>query len=79
MCTCRLMRRRIKVADPRIFHVSAAYMHIHEGVVDDNIGSQRPRAKLTRRFACLEKTQSGGFAWLVVANRGRFYIAVVPP
>ena len=23
----------------------------------------------TRRFACLEETQSGGFAWLVVANR----------
>ena len=30
---CRLMRRRIKVADPRIFLVSAAYMHIREEVV----------------------------------------------
>ena len=32
---CRLMRRRIKVADPRIFLVSAAYMHIREEVVDE--------------------------------------------
>ena len=36
MYICRLMRRRIKVADPRIFLVSAAYMHIREEVVDDN-------------------------------------------
>ena len=33
---CRLMRRRIKVADPRIFLVSAVYMHIRGKVVDDN-------------------------------------------
>ena len=35
--TCRLMRRRIKVADPRIFLISAAYMymHIREEVVDE--------------------------------------------
>ena len=33
-CTCRLMRRRIKVADPRIFLIYAAYMHIREEVVD---------------------------------------------
>ena len=32
---CWLMRRRIKVADPRIYLVSAAYMHIHEEVVDE--------------------------------------------
>ena len=69
------MRRRIKVADPRIFLVSAAYMHIREEVVDEyhNIGCQRPLAKRTRRFACLEETQSGGFAWLVVANRALPY------
>ena len=36
MHVCRLMRRRIKVADSRIFLVSAAYMHIREEVVDDN-------------------------------------------
>ena len=36
IATCRLMRRRIKVADPRIFLVSAAYIHIREEVVDDN-------------------------------------------
>ena len=36
-------------------------------------GSQRPPAKRTRRFACLEETQSGGFAWLVVANRALSY------
>ena len=35
ICTCRLMRRRIKVADPRIYLVSAAYMHIREEVVDE--------------------------------------------
>ena len=29
ICTCRLMRRRIKVADPRI------YMHIREDAVDE--------------------------------------------
>ena len=34
-CTCRLMRRRIKVADPRIFLIYAAYMHIREEVVDE--------------------------------------------
>ena len=33
--TCRLLRRRIKVADPRIFLISAAYMHIREEVVDE--------------------------------------------
>ena len=27
---CRLMRRRIKVADPHIFLIYAAYMHIRE-------------------------------------------------
>ena len=60
---CRLMRRRIKVADPRIFLISAAYMHIHVEVVNDIIrGSQRPPAKRTRCFACLEEMQSGGFA-----------------
>ena len=32
---CRLMRRRIKVADPRLFLVSAAYMHKREEVVDE--------------------------------------------
>ena len=32
---CRLMRRRIKVADPRIFLIYAAYMHIREVVVDE--------------------------------------------
>ena len=75
MHICRLMRRRIKVADPRIYLVSAAYMHIREEVVDEyhNIGSQRPAAKRTRRFACLEETQNGGFAWLVVANRALPY------
>ena len=57
------MRRRIKVADPRIYLVSAAYIHIREEVVDDNNIIMR-----TRRFACLEETQSGGFAWLVVVN-----------
>ena len=31
----RLMRRRIKVADPRIFLIYAAYMHIREEVVDE--------------------------------------------
>ena len=38
MLLCRLMRRRIKVADPRIFLVSAAYIYVHirEEVVDDN-------------------------------------------
>ena len=36
------------------------------------LGSQRPPAKQTRRFACLEETQSGGFAW-VVANRALPY------
>ena len=73
---CRLMRRRIKVADPRIFLIFAAYIHIREEVVDDNdiiIGSQRPPAKRTRCFACLEETQSGGFAWLAVANRALPY------
>ena len=72
---CRLMRRRIKVADPRIFLVSAGYMHIREEVVDEyqTIRSQRPPPKRTRRFACLEETQSGGFAWLVVANRALPY------
>ena len=33
--TCRLMGRRIKVADPRIYLASAAYMHIREEVVDE--------------------------------------------
>ena len=33
--TCRLMRRRIKVADPHIYLVSAAYIHIRKEVVDD--------------------------------------------
>ena len=61
---CRLMRRRIKVTDPRIFLVSAAYIHIREEVVDEYHIIMR-----TRRFACHEQTQSGGFAWLVVANR----------
>ena len=32
---CRLMRRRIKVADPRICLVSVAYIHIREEVVDE--------------------------------------------
>ena len=32
---CRLMRRRIKVADPPIFLIYAAYMHIREEVVDE--------------------------------------------
>ena len=32
---CRLMHRRIKVADPRIFLVSAAYIHICEEMVDE--------------------------------------------
>ena len=32
---CRLMCRRIKVADPRIFLIYAAYMHIREEVVDE--------------------------------------------
>ena len=32
---CRLMRRRIKVANPRIFLIPAAYMHIREEVVDE--------------------------------------------
>ena len=32
---CRLMRRRIKVADPHQFLISAAYMHIREEVVDE--------------------------------------------
>ena len=32
---CRLMRRRIKVADPRIFLIYAAYIHIREEVVDE--------------------------------------------
>ena len=54
---CRLMRRRIKVADPRI-------SCIREEVVNDNNIIMR-----TRRFACLEETQSGGFVWLVVVNR----------
>ena len=35
MCICRLMRGRIKVADPRIHLVSAAYIHIREEVVDE--------------------------------------------
>ena len=35
IATCRLMRRRIKVADPRIFLIYAAYMNIHEEVVDE--------------------------------------------
>ena len=64
MHICRLMRRRIKVADPRIYLVSAAYIRIREEVVDDNNIIMR-----TRRFACLEETQGDGFAWLVVANR----------
>ena len=37
-CTCRLMRRRIKVADPRIFLIYAAYaayIHIRKEVVDE--------------------------------------------
>ena len=33
--TCRLMRRRIKVANPRIFLIYAAYMNICEEVVDE--------------------------------------------
>ena len=35
---CRLMRRRIKVADPRIYIscIRGVYMHIREEVVDDN-------------------------------------------
>ena len=32
---CRLMRRCIKVADPRIFLIYAAYIHIREKVVDE--------------------------------------------
>ena len=32
---CRLMRGRIKVADPRIYLGSAAYIHIREEVVDE--------------------------------------------
>ena len=32
---CRLMRRRIKVADPRTFLIHATYMHICEEVVDE--------------------------------------------
>ena len=32
MYVCRLMRRRIKVADPCIY---AAYMHMREEVVDE--------------------------------------------
>ena len=32
---CRLMRRRIKVADPCLFLISAAYMHIREEMVDE--------------------------------------------
>ena len=32
---CRLMHRRIKVADPRIFLIYAAYMHIGEEVVNE--------------------------------------------
>ena len=35
MYVCRLMRRHIKVADPCIFLIYAAYMHIHEEVVDE--------------------------------------------
>ena len=35
MVYCRLMRGRIKVADPRIYLVSAAYIHIREEVVDE--------------------------------------------
>ena len=32
---CRLMRRRLNVANPRIYRVSAAYIHIREEVVDE--------------------------------------------
>ena len=32
---CRQMRRRIKVADPRIFLIYEAYMNIREEVVDE--------------------------------------------
>ena len=35
MYNCGLMRGRIKVADPRIYLVSAAYIHIREEVVDE--------------------------------------------
>ena len=35
MYFCRLMRGRIKVADPRIYLGSAAYIHIREEVVDE--------------------------------------------
>ena len=38
-----------------------------------HLGSQRQPAKRTRRFACLKETQSGGFTWLVVANRSLPY------
>ena len=35
MHICRLMHRRIKVADLRIFLIYTAYMHIREEVVDE--------------------------------------------
>ena len=35
MYVCKLMRRRIKVADPCIFLIYAVYMHIREEVVDE--------------------------------------------
>ena len=35
MYVCRLMCRRVKVADPCIFLIYAAYLHIHEEVVDE--------------------------------------------
>ena len=46
------MRRRIKVADPRIFLVSAAYIHIREEVIDDNniiMRTRLPRGDAKRR------------------------------
>ena len=74
------MRRRIKVADPRIFLVSAAYIYIREEVVDDNnriskTASQTnpplclPRGDTKRRVRLAGGGESGASSSSTIAMR----------
>ena len=63
--TCRLMRRQIKVTDPFIFLVSAAYMHIREEVVDDNniIIKDRQPSEPAALLASRRHKAAGSLGW----------------
>ena len=54
------MRRRIKVADPHIYLVSAAYIHIREEVVNEYHNYANPPLRLPRGDAKRQVRLAGG-------------------